>query len=322
MNIGPYKLSSPLILAPMAGVTDLPFRQLCRRMGAAFVVSEMVSSKPELRYSRKSQQRMVHQDETEPRSVQIVGTDPDEMAAAALFNVEHGAQIIDINMGCPAKKVCNVAAGSALLADEAKVAKILERVVNAVDVPVTLKIRTGTDPQSRNAINIAHIAENSGIQALSIHGRTRACKFNGEAEYQTIRDVKQQASIPVIANGDITSVLNAKYVMEFTGADAIMIARGAQGRPWIFREMKYFLETGKRLAPIQHNELMLLVLEHLETIHRFYGEQQGVRIARKHIKWYLKDIANPALIKTLMQADTATQQLALMTAFFQQRVAA
>jgi tRNA-dihydrouridine synthase B len=248
MHIGPYQLDNPLILAPMAGVTDRPFRLLCREMGAAMAVSEMVTSNKHLWHTRKTQLRLDHKGETTPRSVQIAGTDPLQMAEAAQFNVTNGAQIIDINMGCPAKKVCSVMAGSALLRDESLVDKILSSVVNAVDVPVTLKIRTGWDPQNRNAVQIAKIAEDAGIQALAVHGRTRACAFKGDAEYDTISAIKSQVNIPVIANGDIDSPEKTAHILKLTGADAVMIGRAAQGRPWIFREILHYLEHGETLA--------------------------------------------------------------------------
>jgi len=286
MQLGPYTLSSTVFLAPMAGVTDRPFRQLCSAMGAGLVVSEMTGSEPHLRNSRKTQQRMDHSGESGPISVQIAGTDAIKMASAAIYNVEHGAQIIDINMGCPAKKVCNVAAGSALMKDEKRVADILQAVVNAVDVPVTLKIRTGWDHQNRNAPQIAHIAEDCGIQMLSIHGRTRADAYRGEVEYQTIAKVKQQINIPLVANGDITSPEKARKVMQDTGADAVMIGRGAHGRPWIFREINHYLTTGQLLPSPQINEIIPVLSQHLATLYAFYGEKRGVQIARKHISWY------------------------------------
>jgi tRNA-dihydrouridine synthase B len=244
MQIGPYQLTSPVLLAPMAGVTDRPFRQLCRELGAGLATSEMVTSDPGLRHSRKTRLRLDHRDESAPISVQIAGTEPRQMADAARFNVDNGAQIIDINMGCPAKKVCNVMAGSALLKDETKVADILAAVVNAVDIPVTLKIRTGWDRDHRNALQVARIAEDAGIQALAVHGRTRDCGYKGVAEYDTIAAVKARVSIPVIANGDIDSPQKARQVLAATGADAVMLGRAAQGRPWIFREINHFLQTG------------------------------------------------------------------------------
>lgn len=287
MHIGPYQLNNPVILAPMAGVTDRPFRQLCRAYGVGLAVSEMMAANPDLRESRKSKLRMDHAGETGIRSVQIVGSDPQQLAGAARYNVDHGAQIIDINMGCPAKKVCNKAAGSALLRDEALVAQILEAVVSAVEVPVTLKIRTGWCPESRNALTIARLAESTGIQALTIHGRTRACRFNGEAEYDTIAAVKAAVRIPVIANGDIDSPEKARFVRDYTGADAIMIGRAAQGQPWLIGAIIDFLETGTYQAPPTLEEVSDILLKHVEALHAFYGDYQGLRIARKHVGWTL-----------------------------------
>ena len=287
-RIGPYTLPNRLILAPMAGVTDRPFRQLCRRLGAGLVVSEMVTSDVRLWNSRKSSLRLLHAGDPEPRSVQIAGGDPQMMADAARKNVELGAQIIDINMGCPAKKVCNKAAGSALLRDEPLVREILDAVVAAVDVPVTLKIRTGWDRQNKNGITVAKIAEDAGIAALSVHGRTRADLYTGEAEYDTIAAIKQAISIPVFANGDIDSPQKAKAVLDATGADALLIGRAAQGRPWIFREIGHFLATGEHLAPPLVAEVRRLLLDHLQDHYSLYGELTGVRSARKHIAWYLR----------------------------------
>lgn len=272
----------------MAGVTDRPFRQLCRAQGAGLVISEMVSANALLWGSRKTRRRIDHTGEAEPIAVQIAGADPTQMAAAARFNVDQGAQIIDINMGCPAKKVCNVMAGSALLQDEALVGRILEAVVAAVDVPVTLKIRTGWDPAHRNAVVIAGIAEQAGVQALAVHGRTRDCRFRGEAEHDTVREIKTRVSIPVIANGDITTPQRAVEVLEYTGADAIMIGRAAQGRPWIFREISHYLATGRHLPPPGPAEVSDILCHHLENLYAFYGEYTGVRVARKHIAWYSK----------------------------------
>lgn len=287
-KIGPYTLPNPLIVAPMAGVTDRPFRLLCRRLGAGLAVSEMVIADSKLWHTRKSRTRLNHDGEPEPRSVQIAGGDPEMLADAARQNAEFGAQIIDINMGCPAKKVCNKAAGSALMKDETLVRDILEAVVNAVDVPVTLKMRTGWDADNRNAAVIARMAEDAGIQALAIHGRTRADKYNGDAEYDTIADVKSRVSIPVFANGDITSPEKARQVLTHTGADGLLIGRGAQGRPWIFREILHYLETGEHLPEPDLDEVEALLTEHLTELHRFYGELMGVRIARKHVGWYLQ----------------------------------
>lgn len=290
VRIGPYTLPNRLILAPMAGVTDQPFRQLCRRMGAGLVVSEMVTSDVRLWNSRKSRLRLQHDGEPEPRSVQIAGGDPEMLAEAAVRNVELGAQIIDINMGCPAKKVCNKAAGSALMKDEQLVAQILEAVVGAVDVPVTLKIRTGWDAENRNGLTVAKIAEQSGIAALAVHGRTRADLYTGEAEYDTIAAIKQSVSIPVFANGDIDSPLKARQVLQATAADALLIGRAAQGRPWIFREINHFLATGQLAPAPEAAEIESTLLDHLTALHAFYGDVMGVRIARKHVGWYLAAI--------------------------------
>jgi tRNA-dihydrouridine synthase B len=289
MHIGSFPLGTPLILAPMAGVTDRPFRTLCRRLGAGLAVSEMVTARPELRASDKTRLRLDHAGEPDPRSVQIAGADPQMLAEAARRNVDEGAQIIDINMGCPAKKVCSKAAGAALLRDEKLVGRILEAVVAAVDVPVTLKIRTGWCPETRNAVSIARLAEATGIQALAVHGRTRACGFRGEAEFETVRAVKQAVGIPVVANGDIDGPESAARVLRATGADAVMIGRAAQGRPWIFREIAHYLATGEMLAPPDSDEIEAIMLGHLDDLHAFYGEARGYRVARKHIDWYLKD---------------------------------
>lgn len=324
MQIGPYTLSSPVFLAPMAGVTDRPFRQLCTSMGAGLVVSEMVTSEPHLRNSRKTRLRMDHQGETNPISVQIAGTEPVKMADAARYNVEHGAQMIDINMGCPAKKVCNVAAGSALMKNEQRVAAILSAVVEAVEVPVTLKMRTGWDHQHRNATRIAEIAEETGIQMLSLHGRTRADAYRGEVDYETIAEVKQRIKIPVVANGDITSPETARQVLDITGADAIMIGRAAQGKPWIFREINHYLETGELLAAPTQQEISQILQDHLSNLYDFYGEQRGVRIARKHIGWYCKshqsgndnELAN--FKKHINQIEDAQLQLDQVVSFFTQ----
>jgi tRNA-dihydrouridine synthase B len=273
----------------MAGVTDYTFRQLCRRFGAGLAVSEMMSSNPLVWQSEKSLNRMTHGDESGLRSVQIAGSDPEQMAEAAVFNVEHGAQIIDINMGCPAKKVNKKLAGSALLQYPELVKQIVQAVVQAVSVPVTLKIRTGWDTDNRNGVQIAQIAQDNGIQCLAVHGRTKACMYKGEAEYDTIRAIKQAVSIPVIANGDITSPQKAKFVLDYTGADAIMIGRAAQGRPWIFREVVHYLATGELLAPPDLQQVRDILLEHVQGLHQLYGEVLGPRIARKHVGWYLAE---------------------------------
>jgi tRNA-dihydrouridine synthase B len=289
MRIGPYTLKNNLVLAPMAGVTDRPFRQLCKELGAGMAVSEMVSSNSLLWGSEKTKRRADHSGETEPRSVQIMGADPQMMAEAARYNADNGAQIIDINMGCPAKKVCNVRAGSALLRDEKLVGEILDAVVGAVpELPVTLKIRTGWDRDNKNGVAIGRIAERAGIQALAVHGRTRADAYKGEAEYETIAAIKAAVAIPVIANGDITSPQKARHVLEVCGADAVMIGRAAQGRPWIFREVAHYLATGELLPEPGLEEVRDILLGHLENLYAFYGEYTGVRMARKHISWYSK----------------------------------
>ena len=318
IHIGPYQLSNRLALAPMAGVTDLPFRRLCRELGAGYVVGEMLSSIPGLRHTRKSALRMNHEGEPEPRAVQIAGSDPHQMAEAAQFNVEHGAQIVDINMGCPAKKVCNRMAGSALLEDEDLVREILQSVVQAVPVPVTLKIRTGPDPDRRNGPVIAAIAAESGIAALAVHGRTRADRFMGQAEYRTIRAICKTVDIPVFANGDVLTPPEAKQVLEQTGAQGLMIGRGAQGNPWIFREVQAYLDGGVELPPPNSEEVHRVLCAHLRGLHQFYGPQQGVRVARKHIGWYLKDRPGGKELRArLMRVEEADQQLGLIDAHFQ-----
>jgi len=301
----------------MAGVTDQPFRNLCRRLGAGLVVSEMVSSDPRLWQSKKTSFRLNHDGEPEPRSVQIAGSDPEMMAAAAQFNVSNGAQIIDINMGCPAKKVCKKAAGSALLKDEKLVKQILSAVVNAVDVPVTLKIRTGWSPSQRNGTTIAQIAEESGIAALAVHGRTRECAYKGEVEYDTIATIKEIISIPVMANGDITTPQKAQEVLDHTAADGIMIGRGAQGNPWIFREIAHFLKTGETLPATSFKEVKQVMMKHLSDLHHFYGEHAGVRIARKHFGWYVQNLPYGDTHRKLFnQLDNASDQLTIAQAFF------
>ena len=317
MQLGAHSLRNALFVAPMAGVTDRPFRQLCKRFGAGLAVSEMVSSKPELRETRKSRLRTDHAGEADPISVQIAGSDPASMADAARYNVGLGAQIIDINMGCPAKKVCNVAAGSALLANEPLVASILEAVVRAVDIPVTLKIRTGPDRGSRNAVSVARMAEAAGIRLLTVHGRTRACGFSGHAEYDTIAEVKGAVGIPVIANGDIRSPEEARAVLLRTGADGVMIGRAAQGRPWIFREIAHYLATGSTLAPPLIAEIREVLIEHLHGLHEFYGAEQGLRVARKHIGWYLHDLPCGAEVRReLNRIETAPAQISAVAAYF------
>jgi tRNA-dihydrouridine synthase B len=322
MQIGPYLLKNNLVVAPMAGVTDRPFRQLCKVLGAGMAVSEMVASNSLLWGSQNTWRRANHDGEVEPKSVQIAGADPAMMAEAAKYNVDNGAQIIDINMGCPAKKVCNVMAGSALLRDEPLVGKILDAVVGAVNVPVTLKIRTGWDKQSKNAIMVARIAESAGIQALAMHGRTRACAYTGDAEYDTIAAVKTHIKIPIIANGDITTPEKAKHVLAYTGADAVMIGRAAQGRPWIFREIEYFLKTGVHLPPPRVQEIHHVLMQHLADLYEFYGEETGVKVARKHIGWYTKGLVGSANFRHgLMQLQSSEEQIQTIDLFFGQLAA-
>jgi tRNA-dihydrouridine synthase B len=317
VKIGPYKLPNKLVLAPMAGVTDRPFRQLCRDLGAGLVVSEMVTSNSLLWGSKKTLRRIDHTGEDEPVSVQIAGADPVMMAQAARFNVEHGAQIIDINMGCPAKKVCNVMAGSALLQDEPLVGRILDAVVGAVDVPVTLKIRTGWDTDRKNGLAVARIAEQAGVQALSVHGRTRACGYRGEAEHDTARAIKQAVTIPVIANGDITSPEKALAVLRHSAADAVMIGRAAQGRPWIFREINHFMETGQHLPEPGPEEIGAILTGHLCKLYEFYGEYTGVRVARKHIAWYSKRQRNGNVFRQhINRLESADAQLNYVRDYF------
>ena len=321
MQIGSFNLPNRVVLAPMAGVTDRPFRQLCRRLGAGLTVSEMVTSDPRLRTTRKTLQRIDHTGEPAPRSVQIAGADPAHLADAAQFNVAHGADIIDINMGCPAKKVCNVAAGSALLSDESLVGRILERVVAAVEVPVTLKIRTGPSPERRNAVRIARIAESAGVAAVAVHGRTRKCAFKGPVEYDSIRAVKRAVSIPVIANGDIASPGQARRVLAVTGADAVMIGRAAQGNPWLPGVIAAYLRSGTQVEPPDERERAEVLLGHLRALHAFYGETLGVRIARKHLSWYCK--ASPhgeRFWRRVNRVGCARQQLALTRDFFDRTV--
>ncbi len=318
MKIGPYTLKNNLVLAPMAGVTDRPFRQLCKQLGAGMAVSEMVSSNSLLWGSEKTKRRANHEGETEPKSVQIMGADPKLMAEAARYNADQGAQIIDINMGCPAKKVCNVAAGSALLQHEALVKEILEAVVTAVEIPVTLKIRTGWDTANRNGVTIARIAQESGIQALAVHGRTRACGYSGDAEYDTIAAIKQAINIPVLANGDITTPEKAKLVLEKTGVDGLMIGRAAQGRPWIFRELEHFLLTGEKLPEPHITEVRDILMGHLHNLYEFYGERTGILMARKHISWYSKGQRDGASFRQAVnKVETMDEQLKMTEAFFE-----
>jgi tRNA-dihydrouridine synthase B len=308
VRIGPHQLDNKLIVAPMAGVTDRPFRTLCRRLGAGLAVSEMVTTDASLYGTRKTVRRLDHGGEQGPVAVQIVGTDPQQMAQAARSNVAHGAQIIDINMGCPAKKVCKVAAGSALMRDEALVARILEAVVAAVEVPVTLKMRTGWDREHRNAPRIAELAEQAGIAALAVHGRTRACAYRGSAEYDTLREVKRRVGIPVIANGDIDAPDKAAQVLRTTGADGIMIGRAAQGRPWIFGEIAHFLATGERLPEPDPAWIRDLLLEHLDALYGLYGAEHGVKVARKHIAWYSRTQPGGTAFRQRVNAAQTTQQ--------------
>ena len=322
MRIGPYTLDNNLVLAPMAGITDRPFRQLCRELGAGLAVSEMVSSNSLLWGSEKTKRRANHEGENEPRSVQIMGADPQMMAEAARYNIDNGAQIIDINMGCPAKKVCNVQAGSALLRDESLVGRILDAVVGVSGaIPVTLKIRTGWDSQNRNGVAIARIAESAGIQALAVHGRTRADGYSGEAEYDTIAAIKAAVGIPVIANGDITSPQKARQVLALSGADAVMIGRAAQGRPWIFREIRHYLNTGELLPEPGLEEVRDILLGHLHNLYEFYGEYTGVRMARKHISWYSKGQRHGgAFRQAINRVEGSTQQLVMVEDFFMQLI--
>ncbi|WOT04843.1 tRNA dihydrouridine synthase DusB [Shewanella youngdeokensis] len=321
MQIGPYRLKNQLIVAPMAGVTDQPFRNLCIRYGAAMAVSEMLSSNPDVWDTDKSRLRMTHAGEDGIRSVQIAGSDPELMANAAAVNVQQGAQIIDINMGCPAKKVNKKLAGSALLQDPQQVEAILKAVVAAVDVPVTLKIRTGWAPEHRNGVHIAQIAEDCGIAALAVHGRTRQCMYKGDAEYDTIKAIKKQISIPVIANGDILTPEKARFVLDYTGVDALMIGRGAQGRPWIFREIQHYLDTGKMLAPVEMDEKRQVMLEHLKKLYSLYGDYKGIRFARKHVGWYLNQESQRAVRADFNRLVTVDEQCSMVERYFDEFVA-
>ena len=317
MRLGPYTLDNNLLLAPMAGVTDKPFRQLCRMYGAGLAVSEMVASDPALWNTKKSQLRLNHYEEESPRAVQIVGADPQAMAQAAKYNADLGAQIIDINMGCPAKKVCNVFSGSALMQDEILVTKILESVVAAIDIPVTLKLRTGWNKENKNAVKIARIAEDSGIQMLTVHGRTRACGFKGEAEYQTIKQVKAHVSIPVIANGDITTPEKATDILDATGADGIMLGRAALGNPWIFNEITHFQRTGVRLSRPTVDEIQQVILQHLTGLYELYGEYTGVRVARKHVGWYSKYLEDGEVLRSRVnKTESVERQLLVVKSYF------
>jgi tRNA-dihydrouridine synthase B len=317
MRIGTYELRNNLFVAPMAGVTDRPFRQLCKALGAGYAVSEMAASNPRLWASVKTSRRIDHDGEMSPRAVQIAGADPAMMSEAARFNVDRGAQIIDINMGCPAKKVCNVAAGSALMADEPLALAIIDRVARAVDVPVTVKMRTGPAPDARNAVRLARAAESAGAAMIAVHGRTRACGFRGQAEYDTIAAVKAALHIPVTANGDIDSPERARAVLRATGADAVMIGRAAQGRPWIFREIVHFLQTGEALPPPDSRELRALMIGHLHDHYAFYGEHAGTRSVRKHVGWYLADRPGArAFLAGFHQLQTAAEQLDALARYF------
>ncbi|HZX25502.1 MAG TPA: tRNA dihydrouridine synthase DusB [Telluria sp.] len=317
MFIGPYQLRNNVFVAPMAGVTDRPFRQLCKQLGAGYAVSEMAASNPRLWASEKSTRRTDHSGEMEPKAVQIAGAVPEELAECAKFNVERGAQIIDINMGCPVKKVCNNWCGSALLQHEDLVARILDAVVAAVDVPVTLKYRTGWNRENKNALRIARLAEQAGIAMLTLHGRTRADGYKGAAEYDTIRAVKAAVQIPVVANGDITTPEKAKFVLDYTGADAVMVGRAAQGRPWIFREIDHYLRTGELLPAPTVEEARDLMLEHLPAHYAFYGEYLGVRTARKHIGWYVQDLpGGEAFRQEMNRLESTAEQLAAVARFF------
>jgi len=317
ITIGPYVLHGRAVLAPMAGVTDLPFRRLCRRLGASLAAGEMISADPRLWDTAESRRRRDHTDEPEPRVVQIAGGDPRYLADAARRNVDAGAQIIDINMGCPAKKVCNRDAGSALLRDEALVGAILDATVRAAGVPVTLKIRTGWSPERRNGVTIARIAEAAGVAALAVHGRTRACRFEGVAEYATIAEIRAAVSIPVFANGDIGSAAQAVEVVRATGVAGVMVGRGAQGRPWIFREIDAALAGRPLPAEPSADEARDIISAHLRDLYAFYGEEAGVRIARKHIGWYCRERPHAlAFRQSVMNVGTAGEQLAAVREFF------
>jgi len=317
LQIGPYTLASPFVLAPMAGVTDAPFRRICRRFGAGMTTSEMTTADTRLWKTPKSRFRLDLDLDAEPVAVQIAGSEPDQLAMAAVACVERGAQIIDINMGCPAKKVCRKLAGSALLRDEKRVASILEAVVNGVSVPVTLKIRTGWDLEHRNAVKIAQIAEESGIKSLAVHGRTRACRYKGEAEFETIARVKEAVEIPVIANGDITTLEKSHEVLRLTNCDGLMIGRGAQGRPWIFRELGRLLNPDQHLPQLDKYELRDIMLDHLDELHRFYGELTGVRVARKHLTWYCNSLANAGEFRhQVVRVESASEQISLTKTYF------
>jgi len=317
LKIGPYQLASPFLLAPMAGISDAPFRRLCRRLGAGMTTSEMTTADISLWSTPRCRHRLDIDNDAEPRVVQIAGSEPAQMALAASLCVERGAQIIDINMGCPAKNVCRRQAGSALLQDEGLVGRILDAVVAAVEVPVTLKIRTGSDRDHKNGVTVARIAEDAGIQALAVHGRTRACRFKGEAEYETIAQIRNAIDIPVIANGDIRTLEKSLEVFRLSSADALMIGRGAQGRPWIFRELNYFYETGNVAPPLAKTELHDIMFRHLNDMHQFYGERNGVRVARKHLAWYCTSLENSEEFRgQVVRVDKASEQIRLTKEYF------
>lgn len=317
MKIGPYKVTSPFLLAPMAGITDQPFRRLCRRFGAGLTTSEMTTSDMNLWRSPKTLRRLDLSGEAAPRAVQIAGSEPERIALAAKLCVDRGAQIIDLNMGCPAKKVCRKLAGSALLKDEGLVRAILETTTAAVDVPVTLKMRTGWDPEHKNGVRIARIAENCGVQAIAVHGRTRACRFRGSAEYDTIAEIKKAVSIPVVANGDVTTVEKSLEVLNVSSADAVMIGRGAQGRPWFFRDLNHYYQTGKKIAPLEIGEVRDIILDHLRDLYRFYGDTTGVRVARKHLSWYCAELKDSkAFRQRVVRVDEASEQVRLTRNYF------
>lgn len=317
--IGNYLIRRKALLAPMAGITDKPFREICRSMGAGLTTSEMVASAPQLRKTDKTQKRLEFAENESPRSIQIVGADPRKLADAAMFAADSGAQIIDINMGCPAKKVCNVYAGSALLKEEKLVANILESVVNSVSVPVTLKIRTGWSADNKNGITIAKLAESAGISAIAVHGRTRECAYKGNAEYDTVAEIKSRVNIPVVVNGDINSVGKAAKVLAYTNADAVMIGRAAQGNPWIFRELNTYFDSGLKLPRPSLDERLKVLTTHLKQLYDFYGEYKGLRIARKHLNWYCSEIEGySSFRKTINQLENANDQLAAVKKFFHQ----
>lgn len=317
MRIGPYELTSPFVLAPMAGVTDAPFRRLCRRFGAGMTTSEMTTADISLWHTEKSRRRLDLDLDAEPVVVQIAGAIPAQLAEAARLCQDRGAQIIDINMGCPAKKVCNRLAGSALLQDETLVAGILHAVVSAVTLPVTLKIRTGWDPQNKNGVRIARIAQDCGVQSIAVHGRTRACRFRGEAEYETIAQIKASVKIPVVANGDINTLQKSLEVLRLSGVDAVMIGRAAQGRPWFFRELNHYLNTGEIISPLENNEVRDIIHAHLSDLYQFYGETTGVRVARKHLTWYCAGLKNAEIFRSrVVRVDSASEQIRLTHEYF------